>query len=127
MLEMMSGLEKQQQLTVAHAAGTFRVEQLTLRPMSTAPEGHVLLCKTKHEDNVYLNNDTGNLTAYGANVEGFGHADDGWHLLYFVDGVWERQDEHSSLFMPGCWQVYDTYIPVTANPVGWVLDMGSAK
>ena len=27
MLEMMSGLEKQQQLTVAHAAGTLRVEQ----------------------------------------------------------------------------------------------------
>ena len=123
MMGMMASLEKQQGLAAAQAAETFRVEQLALRPMSTAPEGHVLLCKTKHEADVYFAEGA----AYGANAEEFGHANDGWHLLYFVDGAWERQDEHSSLFMPGCWQVYDTYIPVPANPVGWVLDLGSAK
>ena len=126
MLEMMSGLEKQQQLTVAHAAGTFRVEQLTLRPMSTAPEGHVLLCKTKHEDNVYLNNDTGNLTAYGANVEGFGHADDGWHLLtYLRAGTFRgRRIPDSARWTPACWCMAATDRFVPANPIGWVLDLG---
>lgn len=38
MTEMMASLEKQQELTVAQSAGTFRVEQLVLRGVQPTPD-----------------------------------------------------------------------------------------
>lgn len=114
MLEMMGSL-KLQEMQTARSAETSHVSELTLRPMSTANKGHVLLCKTEHTEAALRDADTGDLTDYGANCEDYYNVPDGWHLLRYA-----ASDDSG---YPPCWHV-DTDDFVPANPVGWVLDLG---
>ena len=117
MLEMMGSLEKLQEMQTARSAETSHVSELTLRPMSTANKGHVLLCKTEHSEAALRDEKTGDLTDYGVNCEDYYHANDGWSLLRYADIA--AADTY-----PPCWCVADVDYFCPANPVGWVLDLG---
>lgn len=100
-------------------------ENVPYRTTGAAPneyrsKGHVLLCKTEHNEAALRDEKTGDLTDYGVNCEDYYHANDGWRLLRYADV--QTTDTY-----PPCWCVADVDYFCPANPIGWVLDLGLPK
>lgn len=88
----------------------------TLRTIEEAPkDGTVILAWCVHEADPYYDDETGRLTAYGANAEGMAHVDDGWNLVHWQEGFFD-----SEYYVPSWWFLADGYGETAANPVLWV-------
>lgn len=86
------------------------------QPIETAPkDGTRILAECMHDADPYFEENGQRLTAYGANVEGMAHVDDGVHIICWHPEFYDEGDT----VIPAWWCLdYDP--DIAANPIHWM-------
>jgi hypothetical protein len=88
-------------------------------PMETALKDEPILGWCVHEADPYFQSN-GDLTLYGAHVEGLSHVEDGPHVLVW-GGAWDDRtyENENAGWLPDWWFRSDSDFEIAANPIRW--------
>lgn len=97
------------------------LEQMTWEPIETAPrDGSDIVAWCRHDADEYCM-PSGELTLYGAHVEGLSCAEDGLNIVQFGGGYDDRTfEEPNAGHLPDWWFVKGSEFEVVANPTHWI-------
>jgi hypothetical protein len=89
------------------------------QPIESATKDKPILGWCVHEADPYFR-ENGDLTLYGAHVEGLSHVEDGPHVLVWGGGFDDRSyEEPNGGWLPDWWFRSDSDFEIAANPTHW--------